>query len=247
MLVKIAEIGNNNPPGQIEFCQETVQAISAWMADNPVIEDENSARKAKLLVDRAKSALKDLESERDLKVRPLNQQVKAVNDLYRPARDELDSTLTLILGRVNDYIKKEEAKRFAAAREAQRKLDEAVRAAEEAEQRAREAEEDAKSGVVVDVVTAAHEAERAFKAFTKAEREAARAEKDAHVKIGGGFNRALSTRTKEELILVDAMAAIQDIGFTERLIDAILSEARAFRQIHNRLPEGVKSEKRKEL
>lgn len=240
-------IGGNNPPGQIDFCRETTSAISAWATDNPVIETEEKAREAKLLVDRAKAAAKELEEERDKKVRPLNEQVKAINASYKEPQMSLGSALFVIMGRINDYIQAEEAKRVAAARAAEEELRAKIKAAEEAEEAARQAAEDAKQGVVVDVVASIEEAEQAFKEFAKAERVLARAQKDTHVKIGGGFNKALAQREKEELVVTDPLAAIRAIGFTERLLETLLTEARSFRKQNGCLPIGVIAKKTKEL
>lgn len=239
---------SNNPPSQIEFCAETVKDIGAWMAENPVIETEDKAKEAKTYVDRSRLALKDLEDERTGKVGPLNDQVRAINGTYRRPREELDIALNLLLERINVYIQAEEERRRIVAEEARRAVEAAEAAAREAERIEREALDDANSGALdSDSVGATIEADRKFKEYEKATRVAARAEKDQSVKIGGGFTRRLSQRTKEELILIDIMAAIKDIGIDENLIEAILTAARVFRRTTGRLPNGVESTKTRKL
>src|SRR5260370_339656 len=70
-----AVIGGNNPPGPIEMAESIMQTLSDWMQDHPVIQTEEDARAAKPLIDRAKAAMDELESERDGKVRPYNEEV----------------------------------------------------------------------------------------------------------------------------------------------------------------------------
>ena len=41
-------IGANNPPGAIDFAQESATALSDWMKGRPVIESGNDARAASL-------------------------------------------------------------------------------------------------------------------------------------------------------------------------------------------------------
>ena len=236
-------IGHNQPPSQIEFTRETCEALGEWLKENPVVETEEQARSGKLLVDRAANCLKDLEAERNGQVRPLNEEVKRINDHYRTPRNNLEAICNQIKERLLDFIKAEEARRQAILEEKRRQAEEAERRAREAEERERETKEDAKVGVLdSDVAGATIEADAAFAAFTRSERELARAERDTHVKIGGGFNRALSARQKETLIVDDPAAALVEMGFNSDIIEAICKAARAYRKLHGRLPNGIKSD-----
>ena len=73
----------------------------------------------------------------------------------------------------------------------------------------------------------------------RASREAARAERDTRVRIGGGIGRVLTLRTGEVLSVTDWRAAINDIGLTQDIADAILKGARAYRKENGELPAGI--------
>ena len=83
--------------------------------------------------------------------------------------------------------------------------------------------------------------------FQKADREAARADKATHVKIGGGWGNSVSLRTKETLVLVSYAKAITAIGPNDKIRDAILSAARDYRKEKGHLPEGVSAETTREI
>jgi hypothetical protein len=236
-------IGGNNPPGPIDFANESIAALSDWMKDHPVVESEDDARAAKLLADRAKGSLDTMEAERDRLVRPLNEEVAAINGRYRPIRTALEKVLDALKKRLTAYAKALEAERLRQAEEARRVAEEAEAAAREAEAREREAAEDASQGVCdVDIGAATIAADAAFAAFEKTQRAAERAERDTHVRIAGGFTKALGLRTREILTVTDWKAAIEEIGLTDAIRDAILTGARAYRKEFHELPEGIASE-----
>lgn len=232
-------IGHNQPPSQIKFSEETSTVLSLFLQDHPVIQTEEEARAGKLLVDRARLCLADLEAERTAAVAPLNEKVKAINDEYRSPRGILDKILTQLKDRLDAWLKIEEEKRFQAAEEARRKAEEAERLAREAEAREQEAAQDAKVGVETDIGTATREADAAYAAFRKAERELARAEKDTNARIPGGFGRALSLKFKETLVVTDPTKAVSVTGWSQRLLEALKTEAREYRKLHGHLPDGV--------
>lgn len=239
---------HNNPPEVLELSRDVAKSISEWMADNPNIPDEKAAREAKTQIDRAKLCIKDMEAERDGKVRPLNEKVASINADYRKPRSILNDLLAEMLGRVQDFVQQEERRRAAIAEEAARKAREAEEAALEAERLEKERLDDAANGEVgVDIASVIEKADDAFDTYQKAEREAIMANRDARVRLGGGFGRALSMREKEILDVVDAIAALTEMGATENIKQAILTSARAFRKIHNRLPNGISSIIKKEL
>jgi hypothetical protein len=232
---------SNNPPDMTVTLGEVVSSLNNWMADHPVISTEDEARDAKVLIDRAKLGIKDLEDERDRKVRPLNNQVAEINAYYRPAKTLAEKVLNEIRRRITDFIAKEEAKRIKIAEEARKAAEDAEQRAREAELREREALDDAKHGAEVDVAAAAREADEGFADFQRANRDANRAEREAKVRIGGGFTRSLSLRSKETLVVKDAISAINAIGVTPDIEAAIIKGARAFRSMHGELPNGVES------
>ncbi len=240
-------IGGNNPPGSIEFGKETMTALGDWLKEFPVVQTEEEARSGKLLVDRAMSCVKDLEDERTKQVKPLNEQVKAINDLYRVVRDPLEKILQELKMRLDAYVRAEEAKRIAAAQEAQRKLEEAERRVQETIAKEREAKEDAQLGVESNVADAVADTDVAVRVADRLQREAARAEKDTHVKIGGGFGRRLSLKTHEVLSVSDWNEAITEMGCTDKITEAILSSAREYRKIFVELPAGIVATQERKL
>ncbi len=236
----IARLGHNHPPSPIEIATGTTGELSRWMADHPAIQGEDAARAGKVLVDRAKAGLDEMEAERDGLVRPLNEQVKAINDRYRPARTSLEKLADELKRRLSAYARALEIERVRKAEEARKAAEDAERTAREAEQREREAIEDADQGVCdVDLGAATQEADAAFAAFRKADHVAARAERDSHIRITGGFNRAMGLRDREILTVTDWQAAITELGLTDIIRDAILTSARVYRKAFRELPEGV--------
>lgn len=233
-------IGGNKPPSMLELVKGTVAALSDFLKGHPVISNEDEARAAKLMKDRADAAVKDLEAERDGRVRPLNEQVKAINDEYRPIRDPLEKVIAQLKGRMTDYAVTERRKREAIAEAARREAQEAERAAREAEAAERAAQAEAAEGVCdVDIVDVTITADQTFSAYQRASRIADRAERDTKVRIGGGFGRTTSLRKREVLTVADAHAAIEEMGLTDTIAEAILTSARAYRKNFGELPEGI--------
>jgi hypothetical protein len=237
----MAEAGHNNPPGMIDTAGETASSINSWLTDHPVIETEEMAREAKVMIDRGKLGLRDLDDERAAKVAPLNLQVQSINDLYRKPKELLRKITDEALRRVTDFLAKEEAKRIKLAEEARRAAEEVERSARLAEAAEREAIDDAGQGAIVDIAATSAAADRSFDQYRKADKAAAIAEREAKVKIGGGFTRSLSLKNRETLRVVEAISAINAIGLTPDIEAAILKGARAFRAMTGSLPSGIES------
>src|SRR5579871_5231880 len=215
-----AAIGHNQPPGAIELAKPTIEELSRFLADHPVVSNEAEAREAKAILDRAVLALKGVEDERKAKVAPLNAELTAINGDYHRWHNAngkpgtWDTLLKELRIRLTRFAQAEEARRRAAA--------------------------DAAQGVCdVDIAAAAQEADEAFAQFQRAGRAAARAERDAKVRIGGGFGKAATLRTAETLVIADVHAAIEDIGLTQDIADAVLKGARAYRRENGELPAGI--------
>src|SRR5882724_3312832 len=113
----MSDIGHNNPPEVLELAPDVIADISGRMADIPVVESEDDARLIKLEIDRAKACIKDLEAERDSKVRPLNDKVGLINQTYRRPRNLLGDLLDEMLGRLEVFMDAEKLKREQAAAE----------------------------------------------------------------------------------------------------------------------------------
>lgn len=255
MNVAIASIGHNKPPGSLEAGYDTMRALSDWMGECPVIENEDHAREAKKLLDRAKGSQAEIESERVEKVTPLNDQIDALNAHYKAVHNKdpkkpgsLDRVTNELKARIAAFLAAEEARREA---EAEAKRLEAERAAQEAQaamEHEREAIANARAGELgVDVTQVVIEADKLVSEAKKAERVAARADRDTKVKVGGGWGKSVSLRTAETLVLVSYGRAITAIGPNEKIRDAILSAARDYRQQHGHLPDGVQAEHTRKL
>lgn len=248
-------VGGNKPPSIFEFARETMDALGAWMRERPAVANEDEAREAKLLLDRARNCAADLEAERVKLVTPLNDQIDVINLKYKTIHNKdakkpglLDKVVNELKARVGAFIKAEEGRRAAEAallRQAAEEAEALARAKEAAE---REAIANAQAGELgVDVTQVVVEATEAFNDFKKAERESARADRATHVKVGGGWGNAISLRTKETLILESYSKAIKAIGPNDKIRDAILSAARDYRKLKGTLPDGVTAETRQEL
>lgn len=246
----LAEIGHNKPPSVIDFAQETAGVISGWMAECPVIANEDDAREAKKLLDRAKGAAAEVEAERDLLVRPLNDEIDGINAQYKAVHNKdskkpglLDRVVSELKVRLGEFMAAEEAKRTAEVEAKRKAAEETERLAREAERAEQEAIANARAGELgVDVTQVVVEADMKFADHKKATRDLARAERDAHVKIGGGWGNAASLKTKETLVLVNYGQAITAIGPHDKIREAILSAAREYRKEKGYLPAGVIAE-----
>lgn len=237
------EIGHNLPPDMTLTAGDTMRDISAFMAENPIIDNEAYAREAKVFIDRGKLCLQDLEAEREAKVKPLNQQVQTINDHYRSPRTLLQKVLDELKNRVSAYVSAEEKKKQLAADAARMAAIEAERIARDAELVERERIANAEAGELdINIAEAIEQADKAFSAYQKAERQAAIAEKETKVKVGGGWGRAIGLRTKETLIVDDAISAINEIGVTDAIKEAIITSARAYRKLRGKLPAGISVE-----
>ncbi len=233
-------IGDNKSPDMTVTVTETMNDLSSWMSDHPVISTEEEARESKVFVDRGKLAIKDLEDERESRVKPLNVQVQQINDHYRTPRNLLQKVLDELQNRLSSFLRQEEQKRIAAAQEAARKAEEAERLAREAERIEQEAIEAAKVGELdIDIAGVTGAADRAYKEYEKASHQAAIAERDTRVRIGGGFARALGLKNKDGLTILDVHAAIDAVGLTETIIEAVLKSARAYKRLYQKYPPGI--------
>jgi hypothetical protein len=247
-LATLDQIGHNNPPGPIDFAKEAMEDLSRFLENNPVIQSEEQAREGGLFVERTRKTIQDLEDARKKEVGPLNEEVKRINEQYRSVRDPMDGVLSDLRRRLTDFTAKEEAKRFREAELARQKALELEMEARRAEEAEREAKQNSTLGEVTNVAAAIIEADQTFSAFKQADRTASIAEKHTAVRIPSQLGgKALSLRTRETLILDDAIAAIQAIGVTEAISDAILSAARNYRKLKGELPNGVRSETKRSI
>jgi hypothetical protein len=244
-----AIIGANQPPGAIELARPAIESLGTFLKDLPVIANDSEAREAKVILDRTALALKGIEDERKSKTAPINAELLKINGEYHRWHNAngkpgtWDTLLKELRIRLTAFAQAEETKRQAAAEAARAAAAEAERLAREAEQREREVAAKAAQGVCdVDFAAATQEADDAFAAFERAGRVAQRAERDSRVRIGGGFGKVATLRTVETLIITDIHAALDDVGMTPAIADAVLSAARAYRKENGELPNGISRE-----
>lgn len=240
-----AVIGGNQPPGPIDYAKQALADLSGFLSEHPVISSEDEARQGKLFIDRARATLGEIEDERTKQVKPLNDKVAQINSAFKTAAEPLKRLYDELRARLTKYAVAEEMRRAAEAEEKRRLAELAEMNARLAEQRERDAIDNAASGELgVDLGAVTVEADQAFKDAGKLARDASRAEREAHVRIGGGFSgRSLGVRNVETLVLTDAMRALAMVGITEKIEAAILSAARDYRRLKGKLPDGVSSVK----
>jgi hypothetical protein len=240
-------IGANNPPSAIDDARAAFAALSAYLADTPVIETDDEARAAKLQIDRASATLGSLETARDAETKPLYSAWQTAIAKYKPATESLSKLLGEIKSRLSAYMRMEEDRRWREAGAKRLATEEAIRVAHEAENAENEARENAAQGEFVDIGAAMETADAAFSQAKTLDHQASIAERDAHVRIGGGFGRVATLRSKETLILDDAVKALISIGVTGDIREALLKGARAFRKLHGKLPAGISSDQTRAL
>jgi hypothetical protein len=247
----LAPIGHNNPPPPtaIERAAEPIEALRMWLAINPVILLEDEARDAKVVHDNVVSALKSVEAERKAQVDPLNAEVKAINTkyfrLHNPdsKRGFWDELLGQLKSRMTAYAIQEERKRHEAEEAARQAAAEAAEAARRAAEAEAEARDMAASGVCdVDLAGAIEASREAGQQAVRADWTARRAEGKTRVRISGGVGNAVSLKDKETgLIVTDWKSAIEEMGLTKDIADAIAKSARAYRKLTDALPTGVEA------
>jgi hypothetical protein len=228
----------------LRFAQNTFDLLGRWLSDHPTVATEDDAREAKSWKDRADNVLRSLDDEREGLIEPLQIQVKAINAGYAPYHNNnklglFDKILSELKARMTAYALAEERRRIAAAEEARRAAAAAEAAARAAEAIEFAALDDAKQGVITDTAGATAAANAAFAEFERASRFADRAERDTKVRLADGAGRASTLRTTEVLTVTDWRAAIEAIGLTDKIAEAILAGARAHRKETGSLPPGI--------
>jgi hypothetical protein len=235
-------IGHNNPPSPLEYINEAIIDLAKFLLDTPVITDPVQAAEAGLLAERCRKTLQDVEDARKALTGPLNEKVKTINERFKSARSPLETVVAELRIRLTDYAAREEARRIRIAEDQRLAAEAAEMEARRAEEAERAAKANATQGEIVDVANACIAADQAFSRFEKADRAAAVAERDTHVRIPSQLGgKALSMRTREVLTVDNALKAISEIGSNEKINEAILVAAREYRRTYGRLPAGISS------
>jgi hypothetical protein len=229
-----------NSPNMAETISSVADEINEWLKENPAIENEDAARQAKLFIDRGMLGIEDMEDERRSRTDPLRLQVEAINSEYKPSRKLIDDILAELQCRLAAFLQAEEARREALLAEAQAAAEEAERIARAAEDAEKEAFGLASEGELgVDIKAATVAADDAFTNFKQAIHRAKIAEKEAKVKIGGGFRRSISLRNQVTLTVTDAIAAVRTLGPSTPIVEAIIKSAKAYEREVGEYPPGV--------
>ncbi len=233
-------IGHNRPPSPIETALECAADLAAFVDANPVYDPARGVE-WKTHHDRAKTTLKVLDDARTALVKPLNDQVKAINAEHKAAEAKLTAVFDLVAGAIKRHLAEEEARKKAAALEAARLAAEADRIAREAARKAREEAENAALGDLdAAPAAAAIDADQAIRDAEARARIAQLAERDAaNVRQGGGFGRAVSLRTVKVLSIGSIVPAVRAMADDEDLREAILTAARRYRKKFGELPPGI--------
>lgn len=245
--------GGNNPPGPIEFAKQAFADLSAWLDANPAVTTDDAARTGKLMLDRTKATLGDLDSARDKEAKPHYDKWKLALAKFKTPYERLDRLRLDLQRRLTAFALAEETKRKEEAAQAAAELAAAEQAARVALAREKEATDNAAQGEYDAKVGAAVEAtDDAISTLRAAEATAQRAERATHVRVTGGFNRAAGLRTVETLIVEDWQAAMADLAGSKVGIDtnikaAIITASRVYRTAHGRLPKGIKREEERKL
>jgi hypothetical protein len=242
----------DNHPDQITLARDTYRELNNFLKETPAVTNAKEAKDAARWLESVKVTLEELDGERRGKVDPLNAQVKAINDAYRPARESLDRLLAVLRDRLNAFARAQEAARAAEAARLAAEAAEAERLAREAEAREQDAIAAADVGECgIDIGQAIEQADASFADYKVAARAAAIAERAVPVRFGSALGgRSMALRAKETLTVDDPIAALKalaKVGLSEKLVDAILSDARAYRKLKKELPAGISSSTQRSL
>lgn len=235
--------GGNLPKAaqSIEAARETYASIKAFLDSAIVIQDEETSAKAKLMLDRGRGAVADLERDMEAEATPLRKVWEDCRARFTPAIKAFAKPLDELRARMTAFALEQERKRKAALEEARRIAEVARLAALEAERIEGEAKENAAVGdLEAEVGTAIAHADVAFQEFKQADKAASVAYREANdTTIRGGFSRGVGLKDKKTLVLDDWQKAITALGLTDDIRDAILKSARAYKSLHKKLPDGV--------
>lgn len=232
-------VGHNS--NAIEIAAETFRDVSAFLVDHPAIVTHEDAKAAKLQLDRLKSTKKDLDEAEGKTCDPLYRAWKDAKAVFAPALENLKAIEKQLSARIQSFLEVEEARRALEALEARRKAEEALEAARAAALAEQEAIENAAGGEYgVDVGAAIVESGHAFAEAAKAQRAADVAARDAdNVRLSGGFQRAVSVKTVKKPVVTDPQTALAALGLTDKIRDALIQSARAYKQLRGSWPPGI--------
>ena len=176
--------------------EELTDTANQWIEKCEEIQDEDQAGRANDFRAQIRAAKTDVENKRKDEVKPLNDQVTAINTKFKALVPFLDESLTRLNGLLEPWLQKLEEKKQKEARQAR----------EEAETRRREAEAAKKQ--------AEEEAE-------KAEKEAAQIEKSKPQVKGDYSGKSTGFRTTWKAKITDIDKAFEYYKVHPKVVEAL--------------------------
>tara|TARA_R110000868_G_scaffold182850_1_gene423996 strand:+ start:786 stop:1448 length:663 start_codon:yes stop_codon:yes gene_type:complete len=210
---------------------------------HPAVSTEEDGREAARLIARARKCMQDAESERKALVQPHVDAQRETNSASKASLSGLVSMLSALTDRLWVFTKAAEDRKAEEAIAAGRRAHEAASASVAAANAYADAVDDQSQGEIgVDVLARQEAAAKAKADADRAYREAQRREREMAVRYSPGkdMGRAITARNHEVLCVDDMGAAMAVmIPYSEGLIEAVLTAARAYRKVHDRLPPGI--------
>lgn len=243
-------LGHNsgpNEPIEVTDARSAVKRLREWLMENPAITSEDEYRAANDQRAIFIKSQKALDEARDRETKPLHEAWKDKIAYFKKPQDVMASVLEILVKqRMEPFAKAERDRKLREAEAARLAAVEAERIAREKEEAERKAIEDAAVGSCEDVAGKTMEADVAFDQFAAANRQAARAEKDAVKGVRSRFaEKATHLRTKEILTVTSMPEAMKCLWMEygeKGLSAAILTAARDWRKTHGNgteLPPGI--------
>jgi hypothetical protein len=237
------EPSDNAPPAvapAIAAATEQAALLKSFIADSPVIQTAQEAQAAATWIESTRKTLAAMEDERKPLVEPHVAEQKRINGAYRVVREPLEELLNIVRARWNKWDTAERMRREAAAAAARREAEEAAERAQAAVLAAEDAIAGAEVGECADVGSAVVEAQEAVRDANKLGRVAGRAERETAVRVASTLGgRAQTSRAFKVFTVIDIHAAINAMGPTPKILEAVISSARDFYAAHEEPPAGV--------
>lgn len=202
---EVAQMGHNNPPEPtpIEAARETISLLdveaSAWF-DGAPIENQRQADDVARLIDAARKARQQFDSDRKAEKKPHDDAAKAVDAQWKPVIADAERIVEIGKAAQTPWLIKQEAEKRAAEDAARRVADEK---AAEARRLVEESDGSLASAKARDA--AIEEAKRAESAAHRASNDKAGAK-------GAGMARAVTLRTTWRAEVEDRRALLNHIA-----------------------------------
>lgn len=250
---------DNQAPSELERATEAYAELAAYLRENPVIQNEKEEKLAADWKVRTSRTLEETRAERDGKIKPHSEAVAAIRTDYAIVQDKsktnaggpLQRAYDVLKKRITDRAERVEAARAAEAERLRLEAEEKERIAREAEAKEQDAIACADVGELTDVGAAIEEADQAFGDYARANRAAAVAERNVPLRIHSSMGgRAVTMRTTTTLSVEseeDACKAINAMGLTPDVAEAICTAARKYHKAHNEYPPGITITKSRSL